>query len=110
MDRDLVAAEGLLDQVHSACLIADFAKLAQLTPMVERALEQLAPLHGAQDLSRLELKALRNQRALKSCLLGVAAARRRIDEIASAAHTRTTYSEKGTRIQMNSSETQQRRF
>ena len=110
MDPEILAAEGLLDQVHSACLTADFAKLAQLTPLIEEAFVQLAPLHGAKELSRLEFKALRNQRALKSCLRGVAAARRRLDEIASAAHTRTTYSKKGTRIPMTPTETQQRRF
>ncbi len=110
MDHDLTAAEGLLDQAHSACLTADFAKLAQLTPLIEQIFAQLAPSRDAKVLDRLEHKALRNQRALKACMKGVAAARRRIDEISSGAHNRTTYSKKGTRVPMISTETQQRRF
>jgi hypothetical protein len=88
----------LLDQMHAAILVADFAALGQLAAALEDALEMLKhpDQHFLQQISR---KAARNAACLKAAGRGVRAAMRRVAEVRQTAAGLVTYDGAGKRAE-----------
>ncbi len=98
MQTDLTALE-LLDQIHSAILIADFATLEQLTPALETSMMAAQTMREAGLLAKIKVKAERNAACLMAAGRGVRAAQRRVAEIRDAAAGFSTYDPRGKRAQ-----------
>ena len=54
------AVESLMDQMHTALISADFIKLAEISPALEAALEDLPQSNDQTLIARLNKKATRN--------------------------------------------------
>ena len=89
--------EALLEETRHAVLHANFPKLAELAPQLERALSADAGRIDPQSLQRIRSKAEANARLLDAARSGIRAARMRLAE---AKRTRTglqTYDDRGRR-------------
>lgn len=104
------SAEIILDQMHSAILRADFARLGTLAPLLETALMELADLRDAPRLKRLRSKAERNEACLLAAGRGVRAAGRRFKELRDAASGLITYDGKGKRADLGYHSSLTRRY
>jgi hypothetical protein len=100
----------LLDRIHSAILIADFAQLEQLTPALETSMAGAQTLRDAALLAQIRAKAERNAACLMAAGRGVRAAQRRIAEIRDAAQGFSTYDGRGQRAQHGQHSSFARRF
>ena len=89
----------LLDQIHSAILIADFAQLERLTPALETSMLAAQTMRGSALLAQIKAKAERNATCLMAAGRGVRAAQRRLAEIRDAAQGFSTYNGRGQRAQ-----------
>lgn len=90
------AIDQVLDRMHGAILIADFAALAALTPELETALAGLRQPDQAV-LQRVAGKAARNAACLQAAGRGVRAALRRVTEVRQATAGLVTYDGSGKR-------------
>jgi hypothetical protein len=109
MDRADTALAGLLDEVQETIRRGNFTGLAELTArmvVAETALRGLAP----DELARIRRLAERNARTLVAARRGIRAARRRIDEVMSAARGLVTYDRSGHRVEENDARGMARRF
>lgn len=88
--------ERVLDQMHAAILVADFARLMRLTPEMEAALAGLTQPDQAL-LQRVSSKAARNATCLQAAGRGVRAALNRLKEVRQANAGLVTYDGAGKR-------------
>lgn len=89
----------LLDQIHTAILNADFARLSSLSVAVETSLAQASPIKDAQTLQKIQGRAERNAACLLAAGRGIRAAQRRIAELRDAKQGFSTYTKSGQRAQ-----------
>jgi hypothetical protein len=87
----------VLDQIHTAILIADFAALERLTPALETSMERAAALQNTQLFAQIKSKSERNAACLMAAGRGVRAAQRRLAEMRDAATGFSTYDGRGNR-------------
>ena len=100
----------LLDQIHSAILIADFAQLERLTPALETSMLAAQTMRESALLAHIKAKAERNATCLMAAGRGVRAAQRRLAEIRDAAQGFSTYNGRGQRAQHGQQSSFARRF
>ena len=100
----------LLDRIHSAILVADFALLEELTPTLEKSMENAQTMRDAALLAQIKAKAERNAACLVAAGRGVRAAQRRLAEIRDAAQGFSTYNGRGQRAQHGQNSSFARRF
>lgn len=103
-------AEQLLDQMHQAILIADFAALGLLAPQLDSALIGLAQPTNSAVLQRIVSKAERNAACLMAAGRGVRAALRRVAEVRGAGAGLITYDGSGKRADIGMTGQLTRRF
>lgn len=84
----------LLDEMYTATLSGDFARLNALVPDLEDARKRVE-ISGHGNPGALRQQAERNALCLKAAVYGVKSARRRIADIADAARGLTTYDRVG---------------
>ncbi len=89
----------ILDEIHAALLLRDYAVLADLTKSLEEALAQPAQKLDAAALAVIRGKADRNAATLIAVQRGIRAAVRRIAEIRSVSNGLVTYDRSGLRQQ-----------
>lgn len=89
----------ILDQIHSAVLMADFRALERLTPALEASMTSAAQLPQSGLLAQIKSKAERNAVCLMAAGRGVRAAQRRVAEMRDAALGFSTYDGRGNRAQ-----------
>lgn len=104
------AVEALLDHLHAALIMADFATLQTLAPQLEAALTHLGPQPDRSALERLRRKAERNAACALAAGRGVRSAQRRLAEIRQAASGLVTYDNKGNRRGSSGPEGVSRRY
>ena len=104
------SALDLLDQIHSAILIADFAALERLTPAFSHIMATVQGTREAGLLTQIKSKAERNAACLMAAGRGVRAAQRRVAEIGDAASGFATYDGRGKRAQHGQPTSFARRF
>lgn len=102
--------EIILDDMHSAILAADFARLNALSPSLETALIHVQNMRDAARLKRLKSKAERNEACLLAAARGVRAAGRRFKELRDAASGLVTYDGKGQRADLGAQTKLTRRY
>lgn len=102
--------EALMDQLHTAILMADYPALATLSPAVETALAGLVAEGDAAFLARVRKKAERNAACAQAAGRGVRAAIRRLAEVQQNASGLMTYDEKGNRALRNGTAEMTRRL
>jgi hypothetical protein len=100
----------LLDRIHSAILVADFALLEQLTPALETSMAAARTMRETALLAQIQAKAERNAACLMAAGRGVRAAQRRLTEIRDAAQGFSTYNGRGQRAQHGQQSSFARRF
>ena len=93
------SALDLLDQIHSAILVANFDLLEQLTPALETSMMAIPSMTQTSLLAAIKAKAERNAACLMAAGRGVRAAQRRVAEIRDAAAGFSTYDTRGKRAQ-----------
>lgn len=93
-------AEALLDDAYTALLKSDFAALAPISARLEEELARASSGLGAEALRRIRQKADRNAVVLLAAQRGMRAARRRLEEIRSAASGLVTYDRSGKRAEV----------
>ncbi|MES2435843.1 MAG: hypothetical protein V4586_18685 [Pseudomonadota bacterium] len=89
--------EGLMDAMHAAILVADYAALGQLSPQLDTALVNLPQHLEETTLLRLQGKAERNAASAGAAAKGVRAAIRRLKDVRQIASGLVTYDENGQR-------------
>lgn len=100
----------LLDQIHSAILVADFVQLERLTPALETSMDAAQTMRGSALLAQIKAKAERNAACLMAAGRGVRAAQHRLAEIRDAAQGFSTYNGRGQRAQHGQHSSFARRF
>lgn len=81
--------ERLLDELRLALLVGDYPQAAALAPRIDVALTALRAGEDAAVLRRISARAEGNARLITAARRGMAAARRRLDDIARAGRLRT---------------------
>lgn len=104
------AVESLMDQMHAALISADFMKLAEISPALEAALEDLPQSNDQALIARLHKKATRNAATAQAAGRGVRAAIRRLADVRQNAAGLVTYTEKGKRADYGSQGELSQRF
>ena len=102
--------EQILDAVHAAVRIADFAAVAALTPRCADALAALPTNLHADDFARLREKARRNAQFLDAAGRGLRSAIRRLGELRDARDGLLTYDDRGKRADKSLAPSMRRRF
>jgi hypothetical protein len=100
----------LLDRIHSAILVADFALLERLSPALETSMSAAQTMRDSALLAQIKAKAERNAACLMASGRGVRAAQRRLAEIRDAAQGFSTYNGRGQRAQHGQNSSFARRF
>ena len=100
----------LLDRIHSAILVADFALLEHLSPALETSMAATQTMRGSALLTQIKAKAERNAACLVAAGRGVRAAQRRLAEIRDAAQGFSTYNGRGHRAQHGQQSSFARRY
>ncbi len=98
--NDQKGAQGaltLLDQAYEAILKSDFAALPEISARLEHALDSGAARLDEEALRRIRRKADRNAVVLLAAQRGIRSARRRLEEVRSAASGLVTYDRQGKR-------------
>jgi|GEM_PF-5511266 len=83
----------ILDSLNDAVRSADFARLGQISGLLETILDDAIALHPA-EAKRIRLQAARNARCLEAAAEGIRAGKRRLREIEAAAEG-VTYDRNG---------------
>lgn len=89
----------LLDQIHSAILVANFDEMERLTPALESSMMAALSMQEVGLLAAIQAKAERNAACLMAAGRGIRAAQRRVAEIRNAAEGFSTYDPRGQRAQ-----------
>jgi hypothetical protein len=100
----------LLDRIHSAILVADFALLEHLSPALETSMAAAQTMRESALLTQIKAKAERNAACLVAAGRGVRAAQRRLAEIRDAAQGFSTYNGRGHRAQHGQQSSFARRY
>lgn len=104
------AVHALLDQAYDALLAADLAALPDLTRSLEAELQRAMAGMNGDDLRAIRQKADRNAVVLLAAQRGIRAARRRVEEIRSAASGLVTYDRSGRRAEVGETGALAKRF
>ncbi len=109
MDRSELSLTALLDEINASLRRGDFSDLASLTAAMQAA-EVRAQGTDPEELRQIRRLAERNARTMIAARRGIQAARRRIDEVMSAARGLVTYDRQGHRVEERNSTGLAQRF
>ena len=109
MDKVDPPLTALLDEVYDRLRRGDLSDLPLLAAQMQEA-EDSARQAGAAELLEIRRLAERNARTMVSARRGIKAARRRVNEVISAARGLVTYDARGQRVEENEGRTLAKRF